>query len=400
MTEGSGSPITYTFDASANLTTLPTGASGTYDKAGELTSSSLSGTTTSYSYNADGQRLAARQGSTTMASAGWNGAGQLTSYADGAANMSAAAYDGNGLRATDTATPAGGAQSTQNFVWGTLSSAPVPLMDSVNAYIYGPARTPGEQVNLSTGNVTYLVADRLGSVRGTVSSSGALTASTSYDAWGNPTAPGGLTGSTPVGYAGAYTDPTGLIYLMHRYYDPGTGQFISLDPAIGLTHEPYGYAGGNPVNATDPTGLGNIAVGVHCKGVASSGNWHGTICVGIEEKVNAAGVAYAPRVGYTIRSGGLAQVFATHVYLRGCDLGGSCDREDSSYSLLANLRGIKHYWMRGDWSTPVIGFHYWGAGYGLNMMWTNNQVACYGGCNYNNSPGNEARHTLYGYREP
>lgn len=48
MTPGSGSTLNYTFDASSNLTALPTGASTGYDHAGELTSSTLSGTTTSY----------------------------------------------------------------------------------------------------------------------------------------------------------------------------------------------------------------------------------------------------------------------------------------------------------------------------------------------------------------
>jgi YD repeat-containing protein len=62
MTPGSGSTLNYGFDASGNLTTLPPGATGTYDHAGELTSSVLSGTTTSYTYNADGERLSAKQG--------------------------------------------------------------------------------------------------------------------------------------------------------------------------------------------------------------------------------------------------------------------------------------------------------------------------------------------------
>jgi RHS repeat-associated protein len=66
---------------------------------------------------------------------------------------------------------------------------------------------------------------------------------------------GGLTATTPFGYAGGYTDPDGLIYLIHRYYDPATGQFTSADPDAATTGEPYAYAGGDPVDATDPTGL-------------------------------------------------------------------------------------------------------------------------------------------------
>ena len=40
-----------------------------------------------------------------------------------------------------------------------------------------------------------------------------------------------------------------------RYYDPGTGQFISVDPLVDLTGLPYSYTGGNPVNGVDPTGM-------------------------------------------------------------------------------------------------------------------------------------------------
>ena len=45
-------------------------------------------------------------------------------------------------------------------------------MDGTNAYIYAAGTAPVEQVSLSAGTITYLVADSLGSVRGTVSTSG------------------------------------------------------------------------------------------------------------------------------------------------------------------------------------------------------------------------------------
>jgi RHS repeat-associated protein len=253
-TPGSGTTNSYGFDASSNLATLPNGGTGVYDNAGELTSKSLSGSTTSYTYDADGEELTATQGSTTESSATWNGAGQLATYDSGGANMTAATYDGNGLRVSTTITPSGGSAVTQGYVWDTIPSVPELLMDGTNAYIYVAGTAPAEQINLSTGTVTYLIADSLGSVRGTVSSSGALTETTAYDAWGNPETAGGLTATTPFGYAGAYTDSTGLLYLMNRYYDPVSGQFISLDPAVNATGEPYLYAGDNPVSFTDPTG--------------------------------------------------------------------------------------------------------------------------------------------------
>jgi RHS repeat-associated protein len=254
MTPGTGSTLNYGFDASSNLTTTPTGASASYDNAGELTSSTLSGTTTNYTFNADGQRLSAKQGSSTVAYGSWNGAGQLTAYSNTVANMSAAAYDGNGTRASTTTIPAGKSAITLGYVWNTTTQVPLMIMDSSMAYIYGTGLTPAEQVNLSTGTVTYLVTDQLGSVRSTVNSSGSVTGTTNYDAWGNPETTGGLTATTPFGFAGGYTDPTGLIYLINRYYDPQTGQFISVDPLLSQTLAPYSYASGNPISNTDPTG--------------------------------------------------------------------------------------------------------------------------------------------------
>lgn len=169
--------------------------------------------------------------------------------------MSSASYDGDGLRSSETSSPGG----TQSFVWNTVSSVPELIMDTTNAYIYGTSGSPVEQVNLSTGATSYLVSDSLGSVRGVVSSSGSLTSSVNYDAWGNPETAGGLTSYTPFGFAGGYTDPSGLVYLIARYYDPATGQFLSVDPLVPETRAAFVYAEDDPVTVTDPTGLYNCS---------------------------------------------------------------------------------------------------------------------------------------------
>ena len=51
-------------------------------------------------------------------------------------------------------------------------------------------------------------------------------------------------------------DATGLLYRRNRYYDPVTGRFTQPDP-IGLAGglNLYGYAGGDPINSSDPFGL-------------------------------------------------------------------------------------------------------------------------------------------------
>jgi hypothetical protein len=45
-------------------------------------------------------------------------------------------------------------------------------------------------------------------------------------------------------------------YSFRRYYDPQTGQFISVDPLVDQTEQPYAYVNGDPVDAIDPLGLG------------------------------------------------------------------------------------------------------------------------------------------------
>ena len=104
-------------------------------------------------------------------------------------------------------------------------------MDSTNAYIYGPGNTPIEQVNLTTGNI-HIPRQRPPRIgpRHRQRSDRNPQRTTSYDAWGNPQTTGGLTAATPFGYAGYYTDPTGLNYNIGRYYDPTTGQFLTIDP--------------------------------------------------------------------------------------------------------------------------------------------------------------------------
>ena len=84
-----------------------------------------------------------------------------------------------------------------------------------------------------------------------------------YTTYGAPTCQSSGAGapSTPVGYEDGYTDPTGLVYLINRYYDPSLRQFISVDPAYSQTHSLYGYVGSDPVNGSDPSGLSLSVIG-------------------------------------------------------------------------------------------------------------------------------------------
>ena len=232
----------YSYDNADNPTTLA-GASGyTYDAANQLASSP----TASYSYNSLGQRTTTTPTSGTATNYGYDEAGRLTSVT--AATNATYTYDGDGLRATRTT---GG--STSYFAWDRTSSLPLLLSDGTNSYIYGPRNLPIEQID-SSGNATYYHHDQLGSTRLLTNSTGNTAATFDYNAFGNLTSSTG-SATTPLGYAGQYTDPeTGLQYDQARYYDPQTGQFISRDPLEAQTWQPYSYAVDNPVNWSDPTG--------------------------------------------------------------------------------------------------------------------------------------------------
>jgi hypothetical protein len=40
-----------------------------------------------------------------------------------------------------------------------------------------------------------------------------------------------------------------------RYYDPATSQFLSIDPLVGVTDQPYAFTADDPLNFSDPLGL-------------------------------------------------------------------------------------------------------------------------------------------------
>ena len=119
--------------------------------------------------------------------------------------------------------------------------------------MYGPGNVPIEQVNNTTGTVTYLHHDQAGSTRLLTGSTGTVTGKCSYSAYGTPTCEG--TATTPLGFDGQYTSSdTGLVYMRARVYDPATAQFMSVDPAVEVTRQPYVYAEDNPLNFGDPSG--------------------------------------------------------------------------------------------------------------------------------------------------
>jgi RHS repeat-associated protein len=107
-----------------------------------------------------------------------------------------------------------------------------------------------------SGTTGYYEQDGLGSVTSLSNSTGALTNTYTYDAFGNLTAStGGLI--NPFQYTGREWDgESGLYNYRARYYDPSSGRFLGEDPiGFGSGVDFYSYVDNGPTNFTDPHGL-------------------------------------------------------------------------------------------------------------------------------------------------
>jgi RHS repeat-associated protein len=119
--------------------------------------------------------------------------------------------------------------------------------------------------------------------------------------WTAATPHGGL----PVlGYT--VTASTGQIYLINRYYDPTTDQFLSIDPDVATTDQPYVFTNDDPLNAEDPLGLEankaiinyNAAVAKKCDGHPNADGCRGINVGGdILKTANAVPSALANTLG-------------------------------------------------------------------------------------------------------
>jgi RHS repeat-associated protein len=204
-----------------------------------------------------------RNGERTSASITTGSVTALTTYGyDSYGNLATATVP-TGATVTYTSNADGLRQSatkgttTNQLVWGTQSHVPLLLDDGTSSYIYGPSTTPFAQIADSGGTVQYLHSDLVGSVRFITNSSGTAIGTTEYDPYGNRTSHTGTTDSS-IGYTGALTDPsTGLVYLRARNYDAVTGRFLSIDPALSITAQPYASVGNDPLQFADALGLLN-----------------------------------------------------------------------------------------------------------------------------------------------
>jgi RHS repeat-associated protein len=251
LTKGEGTK--YAYDAANNSTTIGEDTYS-YNTADELEKSALkTATVATYAYNEVGERTKTTPAKGPATTYGYDQAGNLITVSrpkegETSAIEDSYAYNGEALRTSETI-----GASTSYIAWDVAEGLPLILSNGAYSFVYGPGGLPVEQINNSSGAVTYLHHDQAGSTRLLTGATGTVTGKCTYSAYGTPTCEGAST--TPLGYDAQYTSSdTGLIYMRARVYDPSTAQFLTRDPWVSITGEPYSYVGDNPLTFADPTG--------------------------------------------------------------------------------------------------------------------------------------------------
>ncbi len=232
----------YTYDAVGNRTSQTTQLAVTsyqYDVANLLTS--VNGV--NYTWDNNGNLL--NDGVNTYA---YDSANRLISMSN-QSTVNSYQYNGLGDRLTQSVNG-----STTTYALDINSSLPEVLSDGQFTYLYGLDNIA--QVN--AGGTQYFLGDALNSTRQLTNASAQITLAHSYDPFGSVSFSAG-NGQSVYGYTSEQSDPSGLMYLRARYYNPDTGRFTSRDTWEGNDNIPmsfnlWNYVQSNPVNYTDPSG--------------------------------------------------------------------------------------------------------------------------------------------------
>ena len=172
-----------------------------------------------------------------------------------------ATYDGLGRRLQTRYKPSRSATlTTTSFYDPQTEFQEIGVMYDKKTFwkIFGPQTC--EAILDDSGQAAYLSYDVMGHLTEVITASGVERTTQQITPYG-PTAIEPLKKHDLISVALAMNwhskcqDPTGLIWMGARYYDPQGGRFISPDP-IGypINTDLYAYAGGDPINNYDPDG--------------------------------------------------------------------------------------------------------------------------------------------------
>ena len=237
----------YGYDHVGNRTSYSVLSSGenvsySYNAANELTTKVDGATTTTYTYDANGNQT----GSTGGPSFTYNTKNQTTA-------IGSDSYTYSGPDQRDRVTV-----NSTSFVYSGLglssqsSSGGTTYYTRCSCGLLNSEQTPD-------GKRYYYLFDGLGSIVGLTDSTGSEVNAYDYDPYGNMlNQKEGV--SNPWKYAGGYLDSSTSLYKFGvRYYDPTLGRWTQQDPVGGSLGDlnaanRYVYADDDPVNAVDPSG--------------------------------------------------------------------------------------------------------------------------------------------------
>lgn len=173
-------------------------------------------------------------------------------------NVTSNSYDTGGIRKRRTSDDGLAVRSTYTELLVLNEAEEATSGVSLVNYLVGPVALG---LQASGSGFLYFIMDGLSSVRSLVNASGNEVAHYVHDEFGGRieiSETGGSVRKTYVGGLSVHdeTPTTGLLYMRHRWYDPGLGRFLSQDP-IGMVGglNLYAYVSNNPTTMTDPTGL-------------------------------------------------------------------------------------------------------------------------------------------------
>ncbi|MGY6500711.1 MAG: DUF6531 domain-containing protein [Acidimicrobiales bacterium] len=278
-----------------------------YDDADRLASMAVDGVRTAWRYDAAG-RLIAEITEGRQRAFEYDDAHQLVRVVDGD-DVTTFEYDECGRRVAERSVT-----STRTFEWDAMGRLTAVLVDGERLDVdidsfgllcgVGSHRLrwdhagPSPVLAAADDDPVLAVGHRVVGIGGAILPSGLLGPAGPLP-WGHadespaPQFDTGLPGG--IGFAG-------LVWLGARIYDPATRQFLSPDPLPGVPGSsasgfPYAYAGSDPLNWCDPTGLTGQPISIDdfndMRAEATSAGWGNVAKVGLAVAGTVAIVAVA-----------------------------------------------------------------------------------------------------------
>jgi RHS repeat-associated protein len=215
----------YRFDLSGNMTCRPTVGSSNNDCDTKANSQSLD----------------------------WDADGKLATVKVGGSTIESNVYDADGTRLVRR-----DATGTTIYLPNQEIRKEASTVTGTRYYTLGGTVCASRRASSAITDVTWLFNDHQGTQQLAVNAGTQTVTIRRQTPYG---APRGATTAwaNGKGFVGGDNDPTGLVNIGARQYDPVLGRFISVDPIMNLADpnqwNAYAYANSSPITHSDPTGL-------------------------------------------------------------------------------------------------------------------------------------------------